>query len=186
MREFASGDRVALTREHASHLVLPPEDLIKITDNSLSSEESVFFNLCSICLQGVRKARIELGEPVLVLGQGLIGLLTMQLAKLSGAFPVIGADLVDSRLRLAKNTGADFILHPDHNEVEQKIAEITMGKGPAVVFEAAGNPEAVTTSFKLAGRRGRVVLIASTRGETDHVNFYRDVHKKGLVSLAIA
>ena len=77
------------------------------------SEEAVFFNLGAIALQGVRKARIELGEATLVLGQGLIGLLAVQLSKLSGAIPVIAADLTDSRLERSKSMGADFALNPE-------------------------------------------------------------------------
>ncbi len=149
-------------------------------ETDLPSEEAVFFNLCIISLQGVRKARIELGEPVLVLGGGLIGLFAMQLAKLSGALPVMGADLADSRLKLATDVGADYALNPGVSDFDQQLAEITKGKGPAVVIEATGHPEVINTAFKLAGWCGRVVLLASTRGETEGVNFYRDVHKKGL------
>ncbi|MBA7549538.1 L-threonine 3-dehydrogenase [subsurface metagenome] len=88
---------------------------------------------------------------------------------------------MNDRLRLAKDLGADFTLNPEHDDIEHEISEITSGKGPAVVFEATGDPDAVITSFKVARACGRVVLIASTRGETNNVNFYEDVHKKGLV-----
>ena len=54
-------------------------------------------------------------------------------------------------------------------------------QGPAVVIVATGYPDAIVSAFALAKQGGRVVLLGSTRGETDHVNFYRDVHKKGLV-----
>ncbi len=176
---FAIGDRVASSRGHTSHLVASPDSLIKIADPVLA-EEAVFFNLCAIALQGVRKARIELGEPVVVLGQGLIGLMAIQLSRLSGALPVIGVDLAESRLTLAKTVGADDTLNPESPDFERSLAEMTKGKGPAVVIESTGNPEAVNTALRLAGWCGRVVLLASTRGETSNVNFYRDVHKKGL------
>jgi 2-desacetyl-2-hydroxyethyl bacteriochlorophyllide A dehydrogenase len=177
---FAIGDCVASTRGHMSHFVAPSENLIKITDAALSSEEATFFQMCAISLQAVRKARIELGEPVLVLGQGLIGLFAMQLARLCGGFPVIGADLADSRLKCAEEVGADYTLNLEASDCEQRIAEMTQGKGLAVVIEATGHPEPINTAFKLAGWCGRVILLASTRGETKNVNFYRDVHKKGL------
>ncbi|MCZ6679052.1 MAG: zinc-binding alcohol dehydrogenase, partial [Candidatus Poribacteria bacterium] len=176
---FAVGDRVASSRGHTSHFASSPEGLIKIADTTLPSEEAVFFNLCAISLQGVRKARIEIGEPVIVLGSGLIGLFAMQFAKLSGALPVISADLAESRLKLAMELGADYALNPTEGDTAQHIDEITQGKGTAVVIEATGHPAAVNTAFTLAGWHGRVVLLASTRGETTGVNFYRDVHKKG-------
>ena len=177
---FTSGDRVASSRGHTSHFATSPDSLIKIMDAALSAEEAVFFNLSAISLQGVRKARIELGETALVLGNGLIGLLAMQLAKLSGAFPVMSVDLADSRLELAKAMAVDYALNPEADDFDQRIAEITKGKGPAVVIEATGHPAVINTAFTLAGWCGRVVLLASTRGETNAVNFYRDVHKKGL------
>ena len=52
--------------------------------------------------------------------------------------------------------------------------------GPSVVIECTGSPAPITTAFEMAGHLARVVLLASTRGTTDNVNFYRYVHKKGL------
>jgi len=177
--DIAIGDKVASSAGHSSHLLLSANSAFKVPDG-LAEESAVFFNLCAISLQGVRKARIELGEPVLVMGQGLIGLLALQLARLSGAFPVIAMDIAENRLKLALECGADSAINPKDADCEDKLAEITKGKGPSVVIEATGSPEPVNTAFELAGWRGRVILLASTRGESKSVNFYQDVHKKGL------
>ena len=175
------GERVASTHGHTSHFVASPSRLLKVTSADVPAEETVFFNLGAIALQGVRKARIELGEPTLVLGQGLIGLLAMRLAKLSGALPVIAADLTDSRLELSKTIGADATLNPEDTNFSEQLNAVTNGNGPVVVIEATGHPDAISTALDVAGRDARVVLLASTRGETPKVNFYRDVHKKGLI-----
>ena len=180
---FKIGDRVVSSKGHTSHFVATPDNLLKVTEVALSSEEGVFFNLCTIAMQGVRKAKIELGEPVLVLGGGLIGLFGMQLAKLSGGLPVITADLSDNRLQLATRVGADYTLNPETEDLNDQLGKITDGKGLAVVIEATGHPPVVNTAFQLADWHGRVVLLASTRGETERVNFYRDVHGKGLTVL---
>ena len=180
---FKIGDRVVSSNGHSSHFVATPDSLLKVTEPTLSSEEGVFFNLCTIAMQGVRKAKIELGEPVLVLGGGLIGLFAMQLAKLSGGLPVITADLSDNRLQLAKQVGADYTLNPDAEDLNDQLDKITGGRGIAVVIEATGHPPVVNTALQLADWHGRVVLLASTRGETERVNFYRDVHGKGLTVL---
>lgn len=181
--DFNIGDRVVSSKGHTSHFVATSDSLLKVAEAGLASEEGVFFNLCTIAMQGVRKAKIELGESVLVLGGGLIGLFGMQLAKLSGGLPVITADLSDSRLQLAKQVGADYALNPEAEDFNDQVEKITGRKGPAVVIEATGHPAVVNTAFQLAGRCGRVVLLASTRGETERVNFYRDVHAKGLTVL---
>ena len=175
------GERVASTQGHTSHFIASPNRLLKVPSTDVPVEETVFFNLGAIALQGVRKARIELGEAALVLGQGLIGLLAMQLLKLSGGMPLVAADLTDSRLELSKSMGADFTLNPEDTNFSEQLQDVTKGDGPAVVIEATGHPDAVSTALDAAGWGARVVLLASTRGETPNVNFYRDVHKKGLI-----
>lgn len=175
------GKRFASTHGHTSHFTANPGRLLNVASTEAPAEEVVFYNLSAIALQGVRKARIELGEPTLVIGQGLIGLLALQLSKLSGAVPLIAADLTDSRLELSKEIGADYTLNPEDDDFSEQLSEATMKKGPIVVIEATGHPDAITTALQAAGWGARVVLLASTRGETPKVNFYRDVHKKGLI-----
>lgn len=145
----------------------------------MSEEQAAFFNLITITLQGVRKARVELGEPVVVLGAGLIGLLAMRLAKLCGALPAICVDKDERRLEFARQFGADAVLAADDKlpEVLQRLCEPS---GASVVIEATGSPQAIVQAFSLTRRLGRVILLGSTRGETERVNFYRDVHQKGL------
>ena len=175
------GDRVASTQGHTSHFVTSPSRLLRLASADMPAEEAVFFNLGAIALQSVRKAHIELGEAALVLGQGLIGLLAMQLSKLSGALPLIAADLTDSRLTISKSMGADYTFNPEDADFSEKLGDATLGNGPAVIIEATGHPDAISTALEVAGWGARVVLLASTRGETPSVNFYRDVHKKGLI-----
>ncbi|MDE0011375.1 MAG: zinc-binding alcohol dehydrogenase [Candidatus Poribacteria bacterium] len=175
------GERVASTQGHTSHFIVSPNRLLKVPSAGVPAEEAVFFNLGAIALQGVRKAKIELGEAALVLGQGLIGLLSIQLSKLSGAMPLIAADLTDSRLEISTGLGADYTLNPEDANFSKQLSEATKGDGPAVVIEATGHPDAVSTALDAAGWGARVILLASTRGETPNVNFYRDVHKKGLI-----
>ena len=178
---YKVGDRVASTQGHTSHFVSSPSRLLKVLSPDVPAEEAVFFNLGAIALQGVRKARIELGEATLVLGQGLIGLLAMQLSKLSGALPLITADLTDSRLEISKSMGADHAFNPEDADFSEQLNNTTKGDGPAIIIEATGHPDAISTALDVAGWGARVVLLASTRGETPKVNFYRDVHKKGLM-----
>lgn len=175
------GERVASTGGHTSHFVTEPNRLIQMGSADVPAEEAVFFNLGAIALQGVRKARIELGETTLVLGQGLVGLLALQLARVSGAVPAIAADLTDSRLNVSKSIGADCTLNPEDADFAEQLAAVTNGDGPAVVIEATGHPDAISTALDVAGWGARVIILASTRGETPNVNFYRDVHKKGLM-----
>ena len=175
------GDRIATAAGHASHALARADRCWKVPDR-LVPEEAVYFNLASIALQGVRKARLELGEPALVLGLGLIGNLALQLARLQGAFPVIGLDLDAGRRAMASRCGADIVLDPSAAGTPEAMAGATDGRGPSVVIEATGSAEAVNEALALAAAHARVVLLASTRGVTE-ANFYRDVHQKGLTVL---
>lgn len=175
------GERVASKGNHARYVTVDAATA-QAVPAGLADEEATFFSLASIALQGVRKARIELGESVAVIGAGLIGLMTLQLARLQGALPTISIDQDEGRLDYASQSGADMMLVADGN-VAHELAIQTDDKGAAVVIEATGYPDAILTAFACARPHGRVVLLGSTRGETSHVNFYRDVHRKGLTIL---
>ena len=155
------------------------EDEVSTIPDGVSYDNASFFSLGAIALQGVRKARIELGEPVIVLGQGLVGLMALQLVKLSGGFPVIGVDLSDRRLAASLKLGADYVINPAREDLERRAPELTDGKGASVVIEATGSPAVVPSALMVAGRFGRVILLGSTRGETT-LNLYAHVHRKGL------
>jgi 2-desacetyl-2-hydroxyethyl bacteriochlorophyllide A dehydrogenase len=175
---WTPGMGVANTAGHAAYVVTSAATSLALPDG-LAAEDAVFFNLTAIAMQAVRKARIELGEPVAVIGAGLIGLMALQLARLNGGLPVLSADTDEGRLAFARLVHADATVRVDENVVD-KVAGLCEGEGAAVVIEATGHPEAILTAFALARPGGRVVLLGSTRGETEQVNFYRDVHKKGL------
>lgn len=176
--QFNVGDRVASTAQHQSHTVIAAEKCCKVPD-ALPDEAGVFFNLITIAMQGVHKARIELGESVMVIGAGPIGIFAMQLARLSGGLPVIAVDLDESRLQLAQNMGADLVLS-GAGDVKAVLMSAANLDGVSVVIEATGSPSVVVSAFQWAAVKGRVILLGSLRGETDGVNFYRDVHRKGL------
>lgn len=180
VEEPRPGDRVASAGGHASHVRGRAAQCWKVPDG-LQPEAAVYFSLASIALQGVRKTRPELGEPALVVGLGLIGNLALQCARLQGAVPVLGVDPDAGRREIAKRCGADATSEPAA-DLSGWLAEQAGAGGPAVVIEATGMPEAVNDAFTYAGYHARVVLLASTRGETQ-TNFYRDVHRKGLTVL---
>jgi len=177
---FRVGELIASPTQHASYVLVKGEDVLKVP-TGLSPDEATFFNLTSIALQGVRKARIDIGESVVVLGLGIIGQLALQLSLLAGALPVIGIDLYDYRCKVASDLGADYVVNPDKSDVIGEVLKVTEGRGADVVIEATGNPKAIPLALKLAGKYGRVIVLGSPRGITDGINFYTDVHRKGLI-----
>lgn len=167
------GDRVANRGNHARFVAVDIKHCRQIPAG-LADEDAVFFQLSSIAMQAVRKARIELGEPVVGIDAGIVGLLAMQLVRINGAVPSISIDLDEARLAFAQKVGADAILNAKE-DLAGPLADLCDQEGPAVVFEATGHPDAAPMAFALARRHGRVVLLGSTRGETEMVNFYSAV-----------
>jgi 2-desacetyl-2-hydroxyethyl bacteriochlorophyllide A dehydrogenase len=201
--DFKPGDIVASAMPHVSHGILPVDSRRGSTRRprfDLAPERSFFHSanlwaldaslpaqrlkecsthcFSSVALHGVRKARIELGEAVLVLGLGPIGLMACQYARLCGALPVLAIDPILARRRIAEGLGVEG-LYADREEFARAHPLVDEG-GPAVVIEATGLPQVIPQAFQLCARNGRVILLGSTRGLTDGVNFYTDVHKKGL------
>jgi len=101
--EFQIGDRVASNGAHAE-VVCVPKNLVAHIPNNVSDEEAAFTVIGSIGLQGIRLLNPTFGETVVVIGMGLIGLLTAQMLKANGC-QVIGVDIDQSKLDLAKSWG---------------------------------------------------------------------------------
>jgi 2-desacetyl-2-hydroxyethyl bacteriochlorophyllide A dehydrogenase len=173
----AIGQRVACPIPHASHFVVEARKCLPLPE-WIDGPVAATYRLASIALQGVRKAQIQLGWEVAVLGLGPIGNLAGQLSRAAGATYVEGIDPIPWRRELALQCGFDAVT--DSSERTSRRPELDAGVGFDAVIEATGVPDAVPTAFWLAKRLGHVILLGSTRGNTQKVNFYRDVHKKGL------
>ncbi|MDX9979092.1 MAG: zinc-binding alcohol dehydrogenase [Lentisphaeria bacterium] len=181
VKEFHPGDRVvAYHSAHASHTVKHPRDLVRIEDAAVPANEAAFTIIAAMSLQGVRKARIELGETVLVMGQGLLGLFATQLARLSGGLPTIALDLDEKRRRLAIELGADHALSPQAGDFTETFRALTGGKGANAVIEVTGVAAAMNLALECAAGQGRIVALGCSREKADGVDFYQQVHKPGV------
>lgn len=109
-----------------------------------------------------RDARIEIGESVVVIGVGGIGLGTVLGARLAGAHPIIGVDLYDHKLAKAKEYGATHVINSAQQDLAEAVHAITGGPVDAV-FDGTGNPGVLETAWRLAGPRGRVLLVGVMR-----------------------
>lgn len=176
--DFKPGDRVAGIMPHSSMHNAESRNLVHIPDD-VSFEQAAFVRIGVISMQAVRKARLELGESTLVLGMGLIGQMAAQLAKANGASPVIGLDVVESKRKLAKELGCTYVCDARDENIEETVRHICKGKLPQVVIESTGLPKPIEQAIQLTEKYGRVIILGSTRGSTE-INFYRDVHKKGI------
>src|SRR5690554_668428 len=104
---FKIGDRVASNGHHAEYVSVPKNLVAKIPDN-VSDEEAAFTVIGAIGLQGIRLAKPTFGETVVVVGLGLIGLITSQLLKANGC-KVIGFDFDDTKVEMARGFGVNAV-----------------------------------------------------------------------------
>jgi threonine dehydrogenase-like Zn-dependent dehydrogenase len=118
--------------------------------------------LASTTQLAVRRASLELGERVGVIGAGLLGQLIVQYCLAAGARTVIAIDAPGPRLEAATAHGATHALGLDAAAAREPVADLTGGKMLDVVFDATGHPAVLQSAVQLVRRLGRVVLVGDT------------------------
>ena len=173
--EFQVGDRVACAGVgFASHaeIISVPKNLCVQLPGELSFEEGAFGTLGAIALQGVRLAKLSLGESVVVIGLGLVGQLTVQLLRANGC-RVFGLDLDAARVSLALELGADAADITNEN-TQRVIDNWTRGNGAdAVLITAATDSnQPVELAANISRLKGRVVVVGMTGLDIPRQPFY--------------
>jgi predicted dehydrogenase/threonine dehydrogenase-like Zn-dependent dehydrogenase len=169
------GDRVACAgAEHAHHaeIVCVPQNLVALIPDGVSYEQAAFTTVGAIALHGVRQASVQLGDSVVVIGLGLVGLLTVQLLKASGA-RVFGIDVNPARCELAQQLGADRVaLRSD--DVVGLVRDFTHGYGADVVMLTAGGAtnDPIELAGELARDRGKVVVVGLLKMDVPQRLYY--------------
>src|SRR5574342_357215 len=138
-----------------------PAGLLHKLPDAVSFEEGTILNQGALGLHAIRRCLIEPGDTVSVIVPGLVGLITVQLAKAVGATRVIIVGR-GPRLELAKELGADEVVDISKQDAIEGIRALTGGRGVDRAFECAGAPEAVVASINAVKRGGRVALVGLT------------------------
>jgi predicted dehydrogenase/threonine dehydrogenase-like Zn-dependent dehydrogenase len=173
--EFQIGDRVACAgvgfASHAEVLSVPKNLCVHLPE-SVSFEAGAYGTLGAIALQGVRLAEPTLGESVVVIGLGLVGLLTVQLLKANGC-RVLGLDLDSSRVAVAFELGTDRAVVLEEG-IEKEISEWTRGRGAdAVLITAATDSnQPVELAAKVSRLKGRVIVVGMTGLDIPRAPFF--------------
>jgi len=170
--EFKVGDRVASNGPHAEYASVPKNLVAKIPDD-VSDEQAAFTVIGSIGLQGIRLANPMLGETVVVVGLGLIGLITAQLLKANGC-SVIGFDFDQSKVDLATTYGIDAVNPGNGVKQVEYVLENTNQVGCDAVIITASNRsnEIISQSAQMSRKRGRIVLVGVIGLDIKRSDFY--------------
>jgi NADPH:quinone reductase-like Zn-dependent oxidoreductase len=162
--EFQPGDRVACAGAgYASHseINFVPRNLVAKVPDSVSLEAASLTTIGAIAMQGLRQANMSFGETVVVIGAGLVGVLTIQLARAAGC-RVIAIDADPARSRQAAEFGANLTLVTSDASLSPKLAEFTKhGADTAVITAGSSSVEPVELGAKLLRDRGRIVVLGS-------------------------
>ena len=171
VNDFAIGDRVVSNGPHAE-IVSSPKNLTAKIPDSVPDEYATFTVVGSIGLQGIRLLKPQFGETVVVIGLGLIGLITCQLLKANGC-NVIGIDLNQEKCELAQKWNVKTINPKVENSV-QKVLDITEGIGVDSVLITASTKsnDVVSQAAQMCRKRGRIVLVGVIGLNINRADFY--------------
>jgi L-iditol 2-dehydrogenase len=140
------------------YIAWPARCLFSLPDR-LSDAEGVMLEPLGVALYAVDLAGLRPGMSVGVLGCGPIGLLILQLARLSGATQLIATDKLPHRCDAARSLGATSVFQAEGGPENAKILAATHKRGVDVAFEVAGENEAVETAVAVTKPGGRVLLV---------------------------
>jgi predicted dehydrogenase/threonine dehydrogenase-like Zn-dependent dehydrogenase len=170
--EFKVGDRVASNGQHAEIVCVPKNLVAKIPDN-VSYEEAAFTVIGSIGLQGIRLINPTMGETVVVIGLGLIGLITSELLVANGC-NVIGFDFDATKVELAKEKGIKAFL-ANQVDVVKTVEELTnnMGCDAVIITASSKSNDVISQAAQMSRKKGRVVLVGVIGLDINRSDFFK-------------
>ncbi len=179
VKDIKIGDRVTLSwSSHSEYCIADIENVHKIESEKIKMQDAAFCHIATFPLAAIRKCRLEIGESAIVMGQGILGLIALQLLKTAGAYPIIAVDPVKSRRELALKNGADYAFDPFSENFAEDVLNLTGGVNVAI--EVTGNGKALDSVLSCMAKFGRVALLGCTRNSDFTIDYYRKVHGPGI------
>ncbi|HKF47372.1 MAG TPA: galactitol-1-phosphate 5-dehydrogenase [Terracidiphilus sp.] len=148
----------------AEYLVVPERIVYRLPD-AMAFEEAAMLEAVSVALHAVAVSEMRGGETVLVVGAGMIGLLTLQAARAAGCERIYIADIDETRLRLARKLGATETIAVTGAELVRECMRLTEGKGVDVALEAVGRSETIAAAIDTTRKGGTITLIGNISPE---------------------
>lgn len=165
----------------AEYLAWPADYLFKLPD-AVSLEEGAMCEPFAVGLHAARRAGVRGGDWVLVTGAGPIGLCAIQASRANGATRIIAADMVASRLEKARTLGATDTVLLGSEDLREKVADLTGGRGVDVVLECSGTIPAVHDGVEAVKRGGMVQLVGNFVAVNPEIPIQRMVERELSVS----
>lgn len=155
VRFFADPPTNGALQEYVSH---PADMCFKLPEN-VSTLEGALVEPLAVGLYATEMGGVQLGDSIIILGSGCIGLVTLLSAKARGASKIVVVDLFEKRLAVAKRLGATDVINAKKEDVAERIKEIFDGHGADIVFETAGSVSTIQQAPFYARRGGVITLV---------------------------
>jgi threonine dehydrogenase-like Zn-dependent dehydrogenase len=150
----------------AEYMLYPAGSIVHKVPSSMPRRRAALIEPLACSIHAVQRAGIELGDVVVVAGAGTLGLGMIGAARLKSPGLLVAMDILDSRLEVAKQLGADLCINPSKEDPVERIMKLTDGYGCDVFIEATGHPEAVVTGLHMIRRLGTFVEFSVMAGQT--------------------
>lgn len=175
IEDLRVGDRVACAgAQHAHHaeIVRVPRNLSVLVPEGVEDDAAATVTLGAIALQGLRRVNPTLGETFVVIGLGLVGQLTVQLLKASGA-RVVASDLDAKRVEEARSF-TDVVLQPGDADAIEQVIRLTNGQGAdgVLITAASSSNEVIAAACRMCRRKGRVVIVGDVGLDIQRADIY--------------
>ena len=170
--EYSVGDRVASNGHHAEYVCVPKNLVAKIPDN-VTDEEAAFTVIGSIGLQGIRLLQPTFGVTIVVVGLGLIGLVTAELLLANGC-NVIGFDFDPNKVKIAKEKGI-IAINPSEGTNQVKFVESytnNIGADGVIITASNKSNEIISQSANMCRKRGRIILVGVIGLDISRADFF--------------
>lgn len=165
---------------YEEYIAFPENTCFKLPDN-VSTKEGALIEPLSVGFHAANQGNVQVGDTVVILGGGCIGLVTLLSCKAHGAGKIILADIVDARLEKAKELGATHVINSKEVDVKEEIARLTEGRGVDIVFETAGSPVTIAQTPFLVCKGGTIVLVGISAQEEINYNFAQIMDKEATI-----
>ncbi len=174
VRFFAAPPVPGALQEYVVH---PAELCFKLADN-VSFEEGALVEPLSVGMHAARQGAVKLGDSVIILGCGCIGLVTLLAVKASGAAKIVAVDQFENRLETAKQFGATHVINAKTQDVAAEIDQLFGGMGSDLVFETAGAVPTIQQTPYFVKRGGTIVLVGTAAESEILYNFSQIMQKE--------
>ena len=150
----------------AEFVAVPRRIVYRLPDN-LSYEQAALIEAASVAVHAVNLTPRQLGGSAVVVGSGMIGVLTVQALRAAGCARVVAVDTDDARLRMAGESGASDLLNPKTADVPAAVRGMTEGRGADVAIECVGATDPIRTAIDSVRKGGAVTLVGNVAPQAD-------------------